>query len=213
MNKQKHSTELNPEIAAVNIVYEALKTLDPEIQRRVLEYAARMLKISVPAGEPESTRYPEREEPREEKSIEAASGSVKTDEGGNEGISPVAQKWMTRNGITASAISTIFSIGGDEIDLIAKAIPGKSKRDRMHSVLLLKGIASYLASGAARFTHEQLKEACLHYKAYDGPNFARYLKEFAADVTGEKSTSYVLTPRGLSNATDTLKRMLEPTKT
>ena len=80
----------------------------------------------------------------------------------------------------------------------------------MHSVLLLKGIAAYLGSGAPRFTHGQLKEACLHYKAYDRPNFATYLKSFSADVTGDKSTAYALTPRGLSSGTDMLKGMLHP---
>ena len=82
----------------------------------------------------------------------------------------------------------------------------------MHSVLLLKGIAAYLGSGAARFTHEQLKEACLHYKAYDAANFATSLKSFSAEVSGDKSTAYVLTPRGLSSATDIVKKMLESDK-
>ena len=82
----------------------------------------------------------------------------------------------------------------------------------MHSVLLLKGIASYLGSGATRFTYEQLKEACLHYKAFDAANFAASLKSFSAEVSGEKSTAYVLTPRGLSSATEIVKKMLESSK-
>ncbi|HUN63896.1 MAG TPA: hypothetical protein VMU53_17990 [Candidatus Sulfotelmatobacter sp.] len=209
MRKQKLSTELNPEIAAVNAVYEALKRLDPEVQGRVLSYVSRMLKINV-LVEAESQRDREHTEIRDEKIAEdTTERPMSNDAGPAEGVSPVAQKWMARNGIVASAISEIFSVGGDEIDLIAKDIPGKSKRERMHAVLLLKGIASYLGSGAARFTHAQLKEACLHYKAYDTPNFAKYLKDFGADVAGDKSTSYALTARGLSNATDMLKSMIQ----
>ncbi len=49
-----------------------------------------------------------------------------------------------RNGLTAKGLSGVFSLGVDEIDLIAKNVPGKSKTDRTHSVLLLKGVAAYL---------------------------------------------------------------------
>src|ERR1700731_4194300 len=91
------------------------------------------------------------------------------------GISPLARKWMTRNGLGAQSLTSLFSLGADEIDLVARTVPGKSKRERMRSVLLLKVIAAYLSNGAARVTHEQVKEACLHYDAYDSPNHAKYL--------------------------------------
>ena len=93
-----------------------------------------------------------------------------------DGISPVAQKWMRRNGLQSNSLSSIFSLGGDEIDLVAKKVPGKSVRARMRSVFLLKGSGCYLGGGAARFTHEQAKETCLHYDAYDGTNFAKHFE-------------------------------------
>ena len=133
-------------------------------------------------------------------------------EGELEGISPVAKKWMKRNGLTVSRISSIFSLGVDEIDLVAKKVPGKSKAQRMHNVFLLKGIASYLGTGSARFTHEQIKEACLHYDAFDAPNYALNLRNISADVSGTKETGFSLTARGLSNATELLKGMTEDSK-
>jgi hypothetical protein len=78
----------------------------------------------------------------------------------------------------------------------------------MRSVLLLKGIAAHLGTGVLRMTYEQLKEACLHYNAYDGTNFARYLKAFAVDVGGAKEAGYTLTARGLTAATDLIKELL-----
>ena len=75
------------------------------------------------------------------------------DHGGHENV-----KW-------ACALSHVFSLGGDEVDLIAKKVPGKSAGARMRSVFLLQGVAAYLASGAPRFTQERVKEACLHYNA------------------------------------------------
>jgi hypothetical protein len=118
---------------------------------------------------------------------------------------------MVRNDVTASGLKKIFSLGVDQIDLVSKAIPGSSKREKMHNILLLQGLAGYLGTGVARFTYDQLKEACLHYRAFDSVNAATYLKDFSADAGGDKSTGYALTGRGLANATELVKSML-PTK-
>jgi len=129
-----------------------------------------------------------------------------------DGISPTAKKWLTRNGLNANQISTIFSIGGDEIDLIADTVPGKSKAKKMYNVFLLTGVAAYLGTGAARFTYEQVKEACLHYDAYDYANFATHIKDFSSEVSGSKETGYTLNARGLATATKLVKEMIESDK-
>jgi hypothetical protein len=95
----------------------------------------------------------------------------------------------------------------DEIDLIAKTVPGKGKRDKMRSVFLLKGAAAYLGTGAARVTHEQIKEACLHYDAFDVANFAVNLRSLSGEVSGTKEAGYTLTPRGLASATEMVKAL------
>ncbi len=79
----------------------------------------------------------------------------------------------------------------------------------MHSVFLLRGIAAYLGTGAARFTHEQMKEACLHYDAFDAGNFAVYFKSLSGEVAGTKGTGYTRTPRGLANATEVVKSLIQ----
>ncbi len=209
MNGKKNVTEHEPEIAAIGTVYRALEILAPEAQVRVLTYVWCKLKINAPMPACGDVTQANGPEVTSETGVgQGSTEDQKVEESGLEGISPVAKKWITRNGLKAQALSAIFSLGDDEIDLIAKVVPGKSKRDRMHSVSLLKGIAAYLGSGAARITHEQLKEACLHYNAYDAANFAAYLKSFAAKITGDKSTAYVLTPRGLSGATGIVRVML-----
>lgn len=124
------------------------------------------------------------------------------------GISPVAQKWIQRNGLQPEQLSSIFSLGGDEIDLIANKVPGKSKRTKMRSVFLLKGVAAYLSGGAARIAHDKIKETCLHYGAFDQPHFATYMKEFASEISGSKESGYTLTARGLANAAILVKEIL-----
>jgi hypothetical protein len=56
-----------------------------------------------------------------------------------------------------------------------RTVPGKNKKEKMRSVLLLKGVAAYLAGDAGGFSHPQIKEACLHYDAFDAINFATYV--------------------------------------
>jgi hypothetical protein len=212
MNDKKN-TKIAPEIAAIGAVHAALAPLEPAAQTRVLNYVARILKIGPPTQEEGFLERAEeriREESAEASKTDQSAQEAEPTEEEIEGVSPVAKKWMARNGLTTNQLSAIFSLGVDEIDLIAKTVPGKSQRDKVRSVVLLKGIAAYLGTGAARFTHEQLKETCLHYDAYDATNFSKYLKSLSSEVAGNKSSSYTLTARGLANATEVIKAMTQP---
>ena len=204
------------EIAAIGAVHAALKALEPEAQSRVLNYVALMLKISPPRPD-----HPTREhdltdatEDSPETATDKETASIEEHmEDELEGISTVARKWMARNGLQAKALSSIFSLGVDEIDLVARTVPGSSKKEKMRNVFLLKGAAAYLGTGAARFTHKEVKETCLHYDAFDAANFAAHLKRLSSEVSGSKSAGYTLTTRGLAAATDLLKTMTKSSET
>lgn len=206
-SEAKNLSGLAPEAQAITLVYQALEPLSKEAQARVTNYVFQMLGIT-------KTYMPEQYEPRLEEQPQSYAVSQEpsgsNEEYGLEGVSPIAKKWMIRNGLDVNGLSSLFSIGGDEIDIIVNDVPGGSKRERMHNVFLLKGIAAYLATGAARFTYDQVKDTCTHYKAYDVANYASYVKSFAADVSGSKSSEYSLTARGLSNGTELVKQILKP---
>jgi hypothetical protein len=201
MATDKSMVSSDPEIIAITSVYDALKELDPAAQRRVLEYVSRRLALPSLSDEEQPKTHDAQEMPP----ASLVQAGVPEENEASEGISPVALKWMRRSGFTPSGLSALFSLGVDEIDLVAKKVPGENKKDRMHSVLLLKGIAAYLSTGVARVTHEQVKEACLHYDAFDTANFATYLKSFSAEVAGTKDSGYTLTARGLTNATEIIR--------
>ena len=212
--KRKQSAKVDPEIVAISEVHAALRDLDPDAQSRVLLYVAGKLKIAATTIEKQQElREKQGEEPADARTNENAAESREHEEEDLEGISPVAKKWMARNGLQPKQLSTVFSLGVDEIDLIAKKVPGKNKKQRMRSVFLLKGVAAYLGTGAARFTQEQIKEACLHYDAFDAANFAFHLKSLSSEVSGNKETGYTLTPRGLANATELVKTITQPDNT
>ena len=203
-------TGMDPEIIAFGEVDAALRGLPPEVQARVIGYAIKKLGIiatsTVNQRELIDTDGTETGGATAYEDFHESNGDNTEDLGG---VSPVAKRWMKRNDLTTKALSNIFSLGVDEIDLIAKAVPGKNKKDRMHSVFLLKGVAAYLGTGAARFTHEQVKEACLHYDAYDATNFATYLKSLTREVSGSKDTGYTLTAVGLSSATQMVQKLMQ----
>lgn len=214
--------EMDTEILAIASVYNALKELTPDEQARVLDYVQRKLRRELPQLSPSPsspfdvpvTSTPDapsaggssvQQSASEVSAIQNGDPPPDTDESG---INSVALKWMQRNGLTVEGLGQLFSLGLDDIELVAKSVPGKSKRERMHSVALLKCIAAYLGSGAARISHAELKEACLHYDAYDVANSTAYMKAFATEIGGSAKQGYTLSARGLAAATDLVKELV-----
>ena len=204
------TNEANPsgdaEFEAMRAVYAALKGLDKDGQNRVLVYVCQRLSLVRPS----ETQSPARTPPDRDREPAPEVSSDVSQQGNDDadGISPVAQKWIRRNGLKSAQLSALFSLGGDEIDLVATSIPGKSRADRVRSVMLLKGIAAYLSSGAARVSDDKLREACAHYDAYDVTNFTKQLKAIAAEATGTRESGYTLTARGIAQATELIRQML-----
>jgi hypothetical protein len=199
--------ETTPEIDAYRTVYLALKSLDAAAQLRVLRYSAEMLGLRFETPSPDGRVHADRPEQSNDYTTNAPTLEAQPSDD-TDGLNSIALRWMRRSDLDPKDLRTLFSLGVDEIDLIAKSVPGKSKRERMRNVLFLKAIAAYLGTGAARVAYEQLKEAAIHYKAYDAANFAAHIKSFAADIGGTKESGYTLNARGLSAATDLIKQML-----
>jgi hypothetical protein len=214
-DKPTKSDQGQDEMAAMSAVFEALRPLDAGSQRWILRSIIDRFGLGT-LNESEAQREThfdkattrdssiDKTEPQKERPAET-SGTANID---TSGISPVAQKWMARSGLDTSKLSAIYSLNFDEIDLISQSVPGTSMRERMKNVLLLKSIASYLGTGAARVPYDKAKEACIHYNAYDQSNFASYLKEFAREIGGTKESGYSLTPAGMTAATGVIQQML-----
>lgn len=202
-----------PEIEALGTVCKALGGLSMAAQTRILKYACEAYGIDAIFGAVQTSPGPD---PVRETMTSEGPPQVTTSEDPPsaefEGVSSVALKWITRSGFDAESLGQIFSLGGDEIDLIAQDVPGDKKRERMKNVLLLLGVASYLSSGAARVSDDKLRETCQHYDALDPTNFAAGLKSFAAEISGTKETGYTLNQRGLTAARDLIKDMLRAAK-
>jgi hypothetical protein len=200
-NREDDDAEFN----AMRAVHAALKDLDRGAQTRVLDYVCQRLSLNRQEIETHTTSA---SEPTQAAAASPSFQEPPAQDDELEGISPVARKWMKRSGLTSAQLSSLFSLGVDEIDLVASSVPGKSRAERVRSVLLLQGIAAYLGSGAARVSDEKLREACSHYDAYDGTNFTKHLRAVAAEASGTRESGYTLTSRGIAAATELIKQMV-----
>jgi hypothetical protein len=218
--------DLNREVEAIKAVIAALNGLDPVGQTRVLGYVIDALGLELGASSSgavaaatakaatarEMLSQFSATEPRQSENIAKAQEDVDDEQDDLEGINSVAQKWMKRNGLSSSQLSSLFSLGIDDIDLVSNSVPGKDIKQRLRSVVLLKAVASYLSSGAARLDSKKLKEAASHYKADAGGNFTTYMASMASEVSGTAATGYTLTSRGLTAATELIKSLLDSKK-
>jgi hypothetical protein len=211
MTDRTEKDDVDPELDAMRTVYGVLRGLDAAAQQRVIDYVTRRLELTPTqrSGETPGSSFSPRDlalETREQPPL-VQNDAESDDDDELAGVSPVAKKWVVRNSLTAKQLSSVFSLGADEIDLVARSIPGKSKREKHKNVLLLAGVASYLSGGSARVDDARLREALGHYNAYDQANFAKYMKEFAPDVSGTRENGYTLTARGLAAAADVIREM------
>lgn len=219
---EQNQIEQDPELKAMFDVFAALKNLDSEAQVRVLEYVDRRLGLgrryhSDVLGQERDTGSSDVVGNRQSQPSEATPKDRSNDDldlesepGTLEGISPIASKWMRRNDLSEAQLSELYSLGVDEIDLVAKKVPGSSARERLKHVMLLQGIASYLSSGVPRIENEKLRDAAKHYDADVGRNFGAFLKTCASEISGSRSeANLTLTTRGLNSAKDLIKQMAQ----
>jgi hypothetical protein len=207
------------EFHAMSQIYAALKPLDAGGRKRVLDYVLSRLGVDLSPRAAEKEKKDETPQRHEAEPADhmAAEGTPKAsaDVGAEdneadeiEGISPLAKKWMRRTGLPGDKLSALFSLGVDEIDLVANSVPGQNTKERLRSLILLQGIASYLGTGAPRVDYSKLKVAMQHYGIDPGNNISTYLKDFAAESSGSVSAGFTLTARGMTSATELIKEMV-----
>jgi hypothetical protein len=207
------------EFQAMAQIYAALKPLDVGGRKRVLDYVLSRLGVDLRPKLDEKARKNEalqnQETELDDHALDEEATKAKNDIGLEdnevgeiEGISPVAKKWMKRTALPGEKLSELFSLGVDEIDLVSNSVPGQNTKERLRSLILLQGIASYLGTGAPRVDYSKLKLAMQYYGIDPGKNMSTYLKDFASESSGSVSAGFTLTARGLNSATELIKEMV-----
>ncbi|MGZ3656519.1 MAG: hypothetical protein ACXWR1_18695 [Bdellovibrionota bacterium] len=220
-NNQEAREQNAKKVSAVSSVYEAIKELDAESAIQVLKIVADL--VDPKSGEQKITNRDKPVEAPRAKGYEAKENTIEsTDEDGaieeqaadhedaedEFGLSAQGARWLKRNNIEASSASAIFSLGADEIEVVSNSIPGTSSAGKLRESFLLQGVTALLATGSPRFKHEDAKELCEHYGAWDPTNATKYIKRISSLVSGSRSTGYQLTAKGLLDAANLIKQML-----
>src|SRR5262245_23499086 len=125
MESDAKPKEQDAEVEAIKVVFDALKGLEKAAQNRVLDYVMNRLELkskSVASAAPVEVIHASPEGGSAGEGVEDTADEPEAEEeDGLEGINAVARKWMTRNGLTSTQLSNLFSLGIDDIDLVANS--------------------------------------------------------------------------------------------
>lgn len=182
----------DPELEAMAAVLRDLQPLDPPMQGRVIRWVIERLGIGdhVPAGAFSGAQ----QSPPDQK--DAAATHIAT----AFRVSPGVSAWTRLNGITDEELESAFHETPDGLCVIAREVPGSSRREKVLNCYLLAGACSLLSRGEADFTDQKARELCEEFGCLDTTNHAKYLAEKGTDIVGSKSKGWALTALGKKRA-------------
>jgi len=179
----------NVPISEMTKLIEILGPLSPEDRARIIRAAMVLL------GDPEIKTSPEKESGPKFQIDDAAQ------------LPPRAQLWMKHNNISEEQLQEVFHVGGEDIDIIAAHIPGKSKKEQTFNAYLLSGIKELLSAGNAVFQDKSARSLCESAGCFDAANHATYLKDRGNEFSGSKDKGWSLTAPGLKRAAEIVKEL------
>ncbi len=124
-----------------------------------------------------------------------------------EGISAKALVWMQRSSIMRNQLEQVFSIEEDAVHVIARKVPGKSKREQTLEAYLLCGLQSYLRTGEPAFADNDARDLCERMGCFDGGNHSNFTKAFGNLIHGSKSAGWKVTNPGLDRASQIVREL------
>ena len=120
---------------------------------------------------------------------------------------PRARTWMKQHGVTTEQVQQVFQVSGDNAEVIAASIPGKSKREQTLSAYILTGAGKLISTGEANFDDKSARALCEAAGCYDSPNHTAILRNKGNEFTGSKDKGWSLTSPGLKRAADMIKEI------
>lgn len=123
------------------------------------------------------------------------------------GNSQRATAWMRQNGLTSHTLEQVFHIDGENVEVVAASVPGKSKKNQTLNAYALAGVARLIAVGDSTFEDKVARELCSNFGCYDSTNHSKYLKDRGNKLAGSASTGWKLTAPGLTHAAAVIKQM------
>jgi hypothetical protein len=180
----------DPEIEAMSKVFNALEPLDVESRSRVARWALDKLQIQIGTAPKNAAK--------------SAEDTLDFDGAGD--LPTAAALWLKQNGIESGELESVFHIEGDEVEVIAAQVPGKSNKERVLNCYVLMG-ALELLRGNTSFSDKDARSLCETYGCFDTTNHAKYLNDKGNEFAGSKDKGWTLTAPGKKRAATLVKEM------
>ncbi len=124
------------------------------------------------------------------------------------GVPDAVKPFLTANAITTDILERAFQPTGPGAQLLASAIPGNGKANKLVSLSLLLCVRQALETGAFTCTLKALREMAVHYDCYDSANFSGTLKSNKNYYNPrEKGADLELSGPGRKKAGDIIKSL------
>jgi hypothetical protein len=124
------------------------------------------------------------------------------------GVPDAVKPFLTANAITTEILEKVFHPSGPGAQLLASAIPGNGKANKLVSLSLLLCVRQALETGAFTCTLKALREMAVHYDCYDSTNFSGTLKSNKNYYNPrEKGADLELSGPGRKKAGDIIKSL------
>ena len=123
------------------------------------------------------------------------------------GIGPKALRWMKQHGVSQQDLEEVFHIDNDDVEVIAPAIPGKTKKEQTANAYVLSGARSLLATDSAAFGDGDAVDLCKHFGCYDGNNHTANRRSTGNRMSGDRKKGFMLPAPGLKAAAELVREM------
>lgn len=175
---------------ALNAIITALTPLNSDERHRIV--GAAMIFLGEKAVDPRQQQQ----------------GGANDDEhdGGLEGYSAHARKWMKQHGVTADELEQVFLINDDGTFDIHDA-PGASKKEKTLNTYVLTGLGRFLAANDKTFDDALARQFCESIGCYDQANHAATIAKKGSNFGGDKSKGYTITSVGLKRGATLVKEL------
>lgn len=116
------------------------------------------------------------------------------------------RRWMVQHQVTEDQLNQIYHINGT-VELIADAVPGRSKKDKTINCYLLVGVRALIQNDEPKFADKEAMEFCQITLAYDKNNHTANRQALSNRASGDRVSGFTLTVPGLRDAANLIKEM------
>ena len=169
------------------------------------------LQSAKPTGRSVNANKP-RSLPAEEENDEVDVENANDDSSEFLAIGPKAKRWLENADLPRAKLETLFERVGKEVHLIAPKMAQGTQTKRTQAVYLLEGVRAFLQSDVPTINNDTARKLCQDYSCYNKGNHNTFVNGLKGSMRGDKTSGYLLTTPGLTEAAQLISTFGDSTK-